>query len=556
MSKPLCLYAVFIAGFLLYLPAADGPYLVDDYPNLVNNNHLILERFDTESLMQAATSSRTSGIGRPLSMLSFALNYTLAGDKDAYPVKLVNILLHLLTGAGIYMLLKLLLTNWLPRDSNDIFWTALFATTVWLIHPLQVSTVLYSVQRMTILGSLFTVFGLLAYMKFRQDTIRTNSGYPALFLSLPAFTIVGVLAKENAALLPLFALLIEATCFRFASHPDCSKMNILVLKTMLFVPLLLILGYLAYTYLKVRGELLWPYQFTIDQRLLTQPRILMHYLGWITLVNPETMSQHHSDIGLSTGLLTPVTTLFSLAGLLMLVLAAGLSLYRQQFVVFGFGVFWFLMGHLIESTTIPLVLIYEHRNYLPMTGIVLISAYLLVHTAGVVTRMSGIRVYLCVAIILLNGFLGHARISIWSEEKTMVLESLNKQPDIPWSWSDAANYLSRRGNVAEALGAMRKAARLEPLEPAFIFGEAFIRCLHMPAYEFPEDFKSVLVSALANRPLTTASINSFDNMNKVCLRTRANDATLRQLYLAAANNPMGAIADIGRRALDSLDSLD
>jgi hypothetical protein len=78
----------------------------------------------------------------------------------------------------------------------------------------------------------------------------------------------------------------------------------------------------------------------------------------------------------------------------------------------------------------------------------------------------------------------------------------------------------------------------------------------MPANEFPEDFKSVLVSALANKPLTTSSVNSFANMVKICLTTRANDTTLRQLYLAAANNPMGNIADIGRLALDKLDNRD
>jgi len=552
--KQLTLYAVFVASFLLYLPAANGPYLVDDYANLLNNEHLVLEQLDSESLVNAATSSHTGGIGRPLSMLSFALNYTLAGDKDVYPVKLVNIILHIITGAGIFMLLKLLLTQWMRSDPANTYWTALLVTTLWLLHPLQVSTVLYSVQRMTMLSALFTVFGLIAYMKYRLDTLRTNSHFLTLLVVVSCLTLLGVLSKENAALLPLFALLIEVTVFRFEFHPETSILRKALVKSMLYVPLLAISAYLVYSYFNVRGGIIWPYTFDIDQRLLTQPRILMHYLGWILLINPEPMSLHHTDIGLSSGMLIPITTLPSIVMLFFLAVSAWFSLRKQRYPVFGFGIMWFLIGHLLESTTIPLELMYEHRNYLPSLGILLIPAYVLVHTLDTVSRNRHSRIWFCTAIILLTASLTHERISVWRDEKSLILDQLSKKSEVAWSWADAASYLSRAGNPVAAIDSMRTAARLDPDEPAFIFGEAYIRCQHRPDLEFPEEFRLSLVSSLEDKPLTPTSINSLVGMINTCHSSNVNDGILRELYREATKHKRVTVAEIGRNALENLDS--
>lgn len=551
--KTIAVAAVFIICFLLYLPAASGPYQLDDYPNLVDNQHLILQQWDLESVSSAAMSSPSSFLGRPLAMLTFAMNYTWAGDKNPYPVKITNILLHLLTGAGILILLNLLLAYWLPEDDNSVFWTALLATMLWLVHPLQISTVLYAVQRMTILSAFFTVSGLIAYMICRQRTINANSYFTALFLAVAGFTLLGVMAKENAILLPVFALIIEIAIFRFAFHTQTSGTHKLLVKAMLFIPLFAVSAYLVFAYFNARGEVIWPYNFTIDQRLLSQPRMMMYYLGWIVLINPEPMSLHHTDISLSTGLLAPPTTLASIILLVSLMLAAACSLRSNRYSFLGFGLLWFLAGHLLESSTLPLILIFEHRNYLPMMGILLIPAYVLVHLLRPAPGTFDKRAYLCAVVVLLAALPAYERITVWSDEKAMIADMLDRKPGVAWSWSDAASYLSRAGNPGPAIDAMRRAAELDPSEPAFIIGEAYIRCQHQPGQLFPEDFSARLIAAFSNRPLSPTSINSFNNMVNVCLRTQANDATLLLLYKAAASHSVSMLAHNGRLALEAMD---
>jgi len=553
MFKTIALYGVFIFSLLLYLPAVNGPYLLDDFPNLIQNESLILEQTSLESLQKAATSSGSSFLGRPIAMLSFALNYTLAGDKDTFSVKLTNILLHLATGIGIFFLLRQLLRYWLPGKHDEIFWIALLTTALWLIHPLQISTVLYTVQRMTVLSALFTVFGLIAYLKYRAITLQDNSHYLTLFILIATFTLLGVMSKENAILLPVFALLIEMTVFRFAFHPHATFVWKSLVKLLLFLPVTIILVYLFYTYLQVRGEIIWPYSFTIDQRLLSQPRILLHYLGWISLLNPEPMSFYHPDLALSKGLLQPVTTLLSITSLFILAAIAVFSLKKQYPPILAFAIIWFFIGHLLESTSIPLMLVFEHRNYLPSMGILLLPAYFLVHTLGQLSGNTSSRILFSVVILLVTTFLCYERVNAWRDEKSFVLDLIRKKSDIPWVWGDAAGLLSRAGDYPNAIGAIRTAARLEPSEPAFILGEANIRCQHQPETRFPDEFIATLRTALSEGTVTPTTVNSFVGMIRICQQTRINNDVLGMLYAEASRHDMDIIADIGRRAIEIMD---
>ena len=90
---------------------------------------------------------------------------------------------------------------------------------------------------------------------------------------------------------------------------------------------------------------------------------------WFTL--------YHDDITLSRGLLEPWTTLPAALGIAGLIAAAWLA--RRRAPVAGFGIAFFLGGHLLESTVLPLELAFEHRNYLPAFGPLLALCYYLPH---------------------------------------------------------------------------------------------------------------------------------------------------------------------------------
>ncbi len=161
---------------------------------------------------------------RPVALLSFAMNHVIHG-LEPYGFKLVNLFIHLFTAWIIFLII-----NWIFRANrlldNSIchpvsqkygYWVALLTAVIWILHPLNVSTVLYSVQRMTQLSALFTLLGFAAYSRCRLTRIANTgeTGDRALFTGLFICWPLGILSKENAILLPLFCLVAEITLFRF-----------------------------------------------------------------------------------------------------------------------------------------------------------------------------------------------------------------------------------------------------------------------------------------------------------------------------------------------------
>lgn len=97
--------------------------------------------------------------------------------------------------------------------------------------------------------------------------------------------------------------------------------------------------------------------------------MLWLYLGLILLPRLEAFGLHHDDVAVSTGLFEPWTTLPAWAALAGLVWLAWRL--RAKAPMASFGIVWFLVGHLLESTVLPLELVHEHRNYVPLFGVLL-----------------------------------------------------------------------------------------------------------------------------------------------------------------------------------------
>lgn len=124
-----------------------GGFVLDDAQTIVNNPLVHITELNRESLLTAAASFQAGHGSRPLAMLSFALDYWRHGGLDAPTFKATNLLIHVLTTLALAWMLRKLLTlaRWPERRAAA---GALVIALAWGIHPLQVSTVLYVVQRM------------------------------------------------------------------------------------------------------------------------------------------------------------------------------------------------------------------------------------------------------------------------------------------------------------------------------------------------------------------------------------------------------------------------
>ncbi len=363
---------------VLYAPGLHGSFLFDDEANISDNPKVQLESLSFHDLKHAAFSTQSGPLARPLSVLSFALGYYFHG-LDPFYFKLTNLIIHLATGTALFFALRLLLE--LFRRRQDLLtasrrdWIALAVTATWLLHPLNLTSVLYVVQRMNALAALFTFLSMALYLYGRLRHFEHKSGWFFIVIAFGVTYPLGVLSKENALLLPVFLLLAEWLLLGFHAPNPRSKRGLIALY-MVTVGLPAI----AFsTFLVLRFDwLLVSYDhrtFDLWERLMTEARVIWFYLYLILLPRLSTLGLYHDDIPISHGLLQPATTLWAIFGLLAL-LAVALHL-RHKAPIISFGILFFLVGHVMESTIFALEIAHEHRNYVPIIGILLVGFYYL-----------------------------------------------------------------------------------------------------------------------------------------------------------------------------------
>ncbi|RYD15541.1 MAG: hypothetical protein EOP90_06200 [Lysobacteraceae bacterium] len=354
---------------VVYWPGLSGGWFFDDFPNIVDNADVQPQRLGVSELVAAALSSPASDLKRPLASLSFVANHAMGG-LDPFGWKLTNLALHLLNGALAWLLARALFAASALR-ARPVAHARLAASLVaggWLLLPINLSAVLLVVQRMEILANLFVLAGLLGYVGARRRMLERGDGAGLCIASLIVPTLLGALAKETAVMLPLYALLVEATLFGFRRSSGGLDRRILGLfGGVLVLPAIAGLAFLAPW---VLDPATWVARdFTLATRLLSEARIVVAYIGWTLLPLPQSLSFYHDHFAVSQGVLAPWTTLASLLAIAGLLLLAWRMRDRLPLLALGIGLYF--ACHLLTATVIPLELIYEHRNYFASYGLLL-----------------------------------------------------------------------------------------------------------------------------------------------------------------------------------------
>ncbi|MBK8894756.1 MAG: hypothetical protein IPN64_12110 [Propionivibrio sp.] len=199
--KPTLLLCIIALAVACYLPGLTGHFIFDDGVNIRLNPLLRIDSLDFSTLWQAASSGGTRPLSRPISMASFALDFYFFGMSPYY-FKATNLAIHLANGLLVFVLVKLLLGLHLrirgAADNNTASWIGIAVAAIWLLHPFNLTGVLYVVQRMTSLAALFTLAGLALYMYGRKKLLDGNkSGFFAMGAALFVFTPLAALCKER-----------------------------------------------------------------------------------------------------------------------------------------------------------------------------------------------------------------------------------------------------------------------------------------------------------------------------------------------------------------------
>lgn len=542
------LIGTLLLTWCLYHPGKDGPFVLDDSSSIAKNYNIRVHPNTTATFKDAAYSmneivhSDSAIPKRALSYISFALNFYFA--EDILPeFKLTNVFLHLICGVLVFLLArKILEISNLSLKKTYRDWIALITCLVWLTHPLFVSTVLYITQRMTILSALFSFLAVLAFIQYRLELLSKNISLWRPFLTITLCATCAYFSKETGALIPIYCLAIELIFFRLKFHTDTPPSKKILFLSCLILPCIFILIYLAQYYLQVLQHPSVNRHFTINERLMTEMRILWQYLSYLLLIDPKGISFFHDNIAVSNGLLSPLSTLVSLIAWLVIAVSTVTCIIKNKAQLFSFGILWFLIGHLLESTVINLELAFEHRNYAPGMGIILLSVTCLFYLFSLLFKNQKLSLVFVLLVSLTMPYYLNDLVSAWKSHQALTKEILSRAPDSPRALFQMANIKLWEKDQQGAMTLIQKAKQLQPWEAAYEYYEITQLCKDHKV--IPKELVERARINLKEGIPSAFTFNQFNDVMKLC-NLSEYDAQLDSIYKSTAESSYDRLAANG-----------
>jgi protein O-mannosyl-transferase len=437
---------VAIACVVVYLPARNAPFVLDDYRNIEANPHVRMTRLDLPSLWRAMVPYENLNL-RPLSFLTFALNH-LFGGLDPFGYHAVNLAVLLLSIPAAYLLVRLLSGVWL--SSLEASAASLGVTALWVLHPLLTNGVSYIVQRMTALYTLFSLAALLFFVSGRISGRVRSYAFAGVSL------LCSLASKETALFTPLLALLIlwllprekgglgARAAWALAGFSAASQAAMV----------------LAAQY-SVRMKWVPQEAFGTAERLMTEGRVVMRYLELFVLPLPSRLNLDYT-FPISTSLLSPLSTLLAAAFHVSLIAFA--VWVRARRPLFTIGILGFYLLQLPEGTFMPLDLIFEHRAYFPAFFLSLALMDLLLWGFGRLRLARPERGALIVAaaVAALCGVFGYQRNQVWADPLRLGQDTVAKSPASTRARLNLSVQLIAVRRYDEAVEHLREALRIDP----------------------------------------------------------------------------------------------
>lgn len=528
-------YSILLIGFYLYYPGLCGPFLLDDiihFPRINQYGGIT----SLENLFRFAFEGQGAS-GRPLSFLSFALNDQY-WPSDSWPFKYTNICIHLLNGVIVFALSKELFNLCLKENLGSNL-LALVTMALWLFAPIHISTVLYVIQRMTLLSALFVLSGSFCYTKARLSLFsHPRLSLIGMTLSLGIFGSLAVLSKETGGLLVVYILVLETTLFK---QFDQNKQPSALLKywkiAFLYIPIAMMF---MYYFIRIDFmQALWERrQFNLTQRLFTESRILFEYLRLILLPKLTGTGVYHDDYPISQGLFNPISTFVSVVGILALLAIALLA--RKKHPVLTFSIGWFFMGHSMESTFIPLELYFEHRNYLPSLGLYFGLIYYSYKVCIKYKKTKLIFGALLFVYLSVSSVLTHSNSQIWGNiEKLLYLSYVEHSTSLR-AGTEFASYALTHGNTETAFTILDDLKKHHPDNVGLDITQLHFHCLKKTVS--PAHINKLINDTIKKAPTAEfeyASMATLELMRKEIVNGKCNGVSfnsLLKIYQAFEHN--------------------
>ena len=461
-------FLIVLMIFSSYSNTFTSPPYLDDYHSFLYEKTLYLHSVSVSSLLSLYKTP--FGWERFLPMVTLALNLSLGQGSLIY-FHAVNLLIHLFAFFAVFWLTRQVLAAGKRGGAEAPLYELagffpLCVAAIWALSPLQTSAVTYLVQRMASMQALFFTLSTACFIKARLLSGKKTRG-AAIFYVLGALTaLCSFLSKENSAVLPIALALTDIWFFDSAWLKKTWTMCRRTGWKLRTAAIAVLLSSSFYGFTVVLPKLLSSYayrDFTLAERLLTEARVVVWYMSLLLWPNPARLSMEH-DFGISTSLISPLTTFPALLLIGALIFLA--IRFRKRFPVATFGIAWFFLNLVIESTIVPLELVFEHRLYLPSMGFYLSAAALCaILFRKVSKRLPEAEFAKAACSMLLIGAaclgpLTFIRNGAWENAVTIHYDAVAGAPDSPRANASFANTLCEIGQYEEAVKYAEKALEL------------------------------------------------------------------------------------------------
>lgn len=435
---------VLAAGY----PATRGSFYLDSFSYFTSLPELGSRSLSWQKLYDVTFHNPFPAGKRFLPNLTFVLENSLIGLTPVTG-RIVNLAIHSVNILLVFLLASQIL-GLLDRGGRSRSAIAAFAALLWGLDPFWGDAVYYVVQRMALLATTFYLAAVLCYLRARAASGSRRRTWAVLtFLSLG----ICLTCKENALLFPLGIAVLESVLPRERSWVFSRRPGLLLLATVALLVLAPLVAWFV-GYGAVLRDLLTPQgrEFTLGQRVLTEGRVLLHYLSHLLLPLPRSLS-FVLKFPLSRSLVQPPATLLSWAVILGLL---SLALWkRARWPLFSLAVLWFFAHHLLESTVIPLEIAFVHRSYLPAVFLFLPVADGLGKLARAWRPRPVWAAGLAVLVLFATGLRARAR--VWGNPEAFWAEAIEKAPGSLLGYINLGVLQTTRGQPAEAFEIYQRA---------------------------------------------------------------------------------------------------
>jgi protein O-mannosyl-transferase len=444
--------AILIVLFALFAYANSfaGVFVLDDEPAIARNENL--REFPSLKSLEAPHDTTLSG--RPVATLTFAVDTSLRGGTlVAYHQ--TNLTIHIVASLLLFGIVRRTLVTLAlnPAFGSAATSLAFAVALLFVVHPLQTSSVTYIAQRVESLMGLFFLGTLYCAIRAADAAARASVFWSSLAVALGA---LGMATKEVMVAAPLVLMIWDRLFLESSERRPRRIFHIVLAATWIVLLILIVQSPRALS--AGFGFEAWPWW----RYLLTQATVIVTYLRLALIPAPLVFDYDWPAASWSEAAI-PALVLTALFGWTTALVA------RRRPLGFPLACFFLILAP--SSSVLPIVteIAAEHRMYLPLgavLAVVVAGVFLVWHRAVENRSIASFGRYLgpAAAIMIAFGFamLTRARNEDYTDYERLWRKTVEQRPENARARTNLASFLLLHDRYAEAEEHLRVAVERVP----------------------------------------------------------------------------------------------